>query len=590
MRTHTNRDPLRYYEVVKILGDGSMGSVSKVQKRKNMVGGSARPSFVEAEYRRNLCFGFFFCPAICPVSKEESSKTSALETIDEKGMAVKTIMGKKQEKGFARSGSSMITYGKKYVTYALKSIHLDRVKDAIFKLELMNEVAILQRLDHPHIVKAIETFDYHERLYLVLELCSGGDLYSRDPYDELQACHIIKSVMDAVAYMHSKAITHRDLKFENIMFASLNTFAVKIIDFGLSKKYAGEEHLHDTVGTVYTMAPEVLKGDYDEKVDIWSVGVIAFMLLSSSLPFYGKTRPHVVRKILHGRYGFKGRRWSFVSQKAKDFVTQTLVQNPERRPSALKALKHIWLDRNLDGNKKISPALIDQVQASIQTFSGYGYLKKLALLVLGYKSSEEEIGILHEMFNKFDPSHDGEISIDDFRSVLTAEYDYTLDEIDTMFAAMDVDGTGKVHYSEFLAATIEYTGDISEERLAEAFDRLDSDDSGYITVQNLQDFLGEEVSEGYTDSIIDEADLTRDHRISYAEFLALWNEHDDEQNRAALRSVTKRRSTIDDDSIATSATSGDMEKSTLSADSTDLGGGNYFFDIEKEKTVRGVWV
>jgi serine/threonine protein kinase len=93
-----------------------------------------------------------------------------------------------------------------------------------------------------------ETFDYHDRMYLVLELCSGGDLYSRDPYDEEQACKIACSVVDAVNYMHSKGITHRDLKYENIMFSNPSTYSVKLIDFGLSKKYAMKEHLHDTVG------------------------------------------------------------------------------------------------------------------------------------------------------------------------------------------------------------------------------------------------------------------------------------------------------------------------------------------------------
>ena len=375
------------------------------------------------------------------------------------------------------------------------------------------------------------------------------------------------------------------------MFAHLSTFSVKIIDFGLSKKYAHEEHLHDTVGTVYTMAPEVLKGDYDEKVDVWSVGVICFMLLSSSLPFYGKTRPHVVRKILHGRYGFKGRRWNFVSQKAKDFVTQCLVQNADRRPSAQEALKHVWLDRDIEDKSHISPAIMDQVQASIQTFAGYGYLKKLALLVLGYKSCEEEIGVLRDMFNKFDPSHDGEISIDDFRSVLTAEYDYTLAEIDTMFVAMDIDGTNKVHYSEFLAATIESTGEIAEERIAEAFDRLDSDDSGYITVNNLRDFLGSEISIEYVDTILDEADPNHDHRITYDEFLGLWTEEDDQRNKAALRSVCHRRSTISDSdldsTVSGGSSNGDM---ALSKDSSDLGGGAYFFSAEKEKSMRGLWV
>jgi calcium-dependent protein kinase len=111
-------------------------------------------------------------------------------------------------------------------------------------------VEILRTLDHPHIVKAIETFDYHGQLRLVLELCSGGDLYTRDPYTEQQASGIVQSVLSAVAYLHSRNIVHRDLKFENIMFVSQSlTAEVKLIDFGLSQKYADDTHLHDAVGT-----------------------------------------------------------------------------------------------------------------------------------------------------------------------------------------------------------------------------------------------------------------------------------------------------------------------------------------------------
>lgn len=112
----------------------------------------------------------------------------------------------------------------------------------------------MKGLDHPNIVKAIETFDFRNRLYLVLEICTGGDLYSRDPYSEADAVNIMNCVLSAVTYLHSKGIIHRDLKFENIMFADKKTRSeVKIIDFGLSQKFAANQHLTDAVGTVYTM-------------------------------------------------------------------------------------------------------------------------------------------------------------------------------------------------------------------------------------------------------------------------------------------------------------------------------------------------
>jgi calcium-dependent protein kinase len=634
LRVHRQRDPMRYYEILKVLGDGSMGSVSKVQKRKSAQGGSARRNFVKRETQHNWCWGFLDperCGGnlFCPINKDEQqsfsndvliqpwnskraseknsnnmdpidehSEPNSEPTTDNNGPNNR----ESRVKQFTKSRtSSIVTYEHREQHFALKSIHLDRCKDNVFRRELMNEIAILQRLDHPHIVKAMETYDYKDRLYVLLELCSGGDLYTRDPYTEIQACSIVHDILDAVYYMHGRGITHRDLKFENIMFSSPNSDAVKVIDFGLSKKYSQEEHLHETVGTVYTMAPEVLKGDYDNKCDVWSMGVIAFMLLSSSLPFYGKTRQQVVRKVLHGKYGFKGHRWKPISSEAKEFVMDCLVSNASRRKSAAQMLKHPFILKNIDQDRigEVGFALMDSVAATIQTFAEYERVKKLALLVVAHKSTEEEIGFLRKVFNSFDENLDGEVSLPEFKEGLRA-YHYEEEDLERMFVAMDLDGTGRVHYSEFLAATIEAHGGLSEERLAEAFDRLDSDDSGYITQQNILDFLGDSISAEYAQGIISEADIYHDDRISYEEFLALWSQSTDMKFKKALKDVNYRRVSFDDDasleesmeteSVITEVSGASSDGVYASADSSELGGGQFFFGVEKEKSVRGVWV
>lgn len=607
-----------------------MGSVSKVQKRKSAKGGSARRHFVEREKRHRWCWGlldpercgFSFCP---PKNEDEMRSFSSDLLVQPWNSSTSTdIFGSLENSETSTAGggnhhkktppsresrvkvfasaksSSMITYDSKDVVYALKSIHLDRCKDRVFRQELMNEIAILQRLDHPHIVKAMETFDYKDRLYLVLELCSGGDLYTRDPYTEDQACTIVHAVLDAVAYMHARGITHRDLKFENIMFSTPSSDSVKVIDFGLSKKYSHDEHLTETVGTVYTMAPEVLRGDYDHKCDVWSMGVIAFMLLSSSLPFYGKTRPQVVRKVLSGKYGFKGHRWKLISSHAKEFVMECMVPKPSRRKPAEEMLKHPFILNDFMANqqRQIGFVLMDRVIASIQTFCGYEQIKKLGLLVIAHKSTEDEIGFLRHVFDRFDIVRDGEITLPEFKEALKV-YHYNDEDLERMFVGMDLDGTGKVHYSEFLAATLEAHGSISEERLAEAFDRLDNDDTGFITKQNILDFLGNSVSEEYANAIIDEADIEKDHRISYDEFLALWNAANDEKLQHAFQDVNFRRESYDDSSslgesigsLKTETSSDDFSAGRESAtESTELRGGTFFFGIEKEKSVRGVWL
>jgi serine/threonine protein kinase len=128
------------------------------------------------------------------------------------------------------------------------------VTDKTFVTELRNEVAILKQLDHPHIVRAIETFEHRNQIFMVMELCSGGDLYSRDPYTEEQAARIITSILSAIGYMHGRNILHRDLKYENVLFVNNSPQAeVKLIDFGLSKVYFDKVELTEGVGTIYTM-------------------------------------------------------------------------------------------------------------------------------------------------------------------------------------------------------------------------------------------------------------------------------------------------------------------------------------------------
>ena len=320
-REQVDRDPLFYYEVVKTLGVGSMGSVAKVRKRQNVVGGSARKEIQDAfrrQKRNKECLqipvlGWFFRFCIDTDLKEESIRLSTRNMNSPKSPkpgGAKTLLSRTSSllrpAGLWVDGSDNeadddnefglldeATTGSQVEqnTYAMKSIHLSRVTDESFVNELKNEIDILKKLDHPHIVRAMETFEHRNQIFIVMELCQGGDLYSRDPYTEEEAARIIGSILSAISYMHEFNIAHRDLKYENILFVSDDPKSeIKLIDFGLSKVYGDNAQLTDGVGTIYTMAPEVLKGNYSQTADIWSIGVIAYMLLSSQMPFYGRKR------------------------------------------------------------------------------------------------------------------------------------------------------------------------------------------------------------------------------------------------------------------------------------------------------------
>lgn len=180
----------------------------------------------------------------------------------------------------------------------------------------------------------------------------------------------------------------------------------------------------------------------------------------------------------------------------------------------------MWLNRRHSVTVR-NPEEDEIVKAneSMVKFGNYSKLRKLALMVVAHKSTSNEIGILRKVFQKYDTVGDGQLSYKEFKAAI-GDVGFDEDECRGVFDGIDLDGSGKIRYTEFLAATIESFSSISEERLAEAFDRLDSDDSGYISAANLSEILGDEVSEEEIQEIIKEADIVQDGRISYAEFVS----------------------------------------------------------------------
>jgi len=238
--------------------------------------------------------------------------------------------------------------------YALKQMKVG-AQTEVFTEEIENEVSILRNLDHPNIVKIYEFYqndcdddedNKHRSMDVICELCDGGDLYSRFPYPtEYDAADVIRQIVSAIKYMHDGRVVHRDIKFENIMFESKSPdAAVKLIDFGLSTilRSGKDEFVRTTqcVGTIDTMAPEVLKGVHSAKADMWAIGVVSFMLLSSKQPFFHYKRPIMEESIKKADYSFDTPAWKDVSDHSKDFVSRLLVVDPHHRMSADDAIQH----------------------------------------------------------------------------------------------------------------------------------------------------------------------------------------------------------------------------------------------------------
>ncbi|XP_040265776.1 serine/threonine-protein kinase H1 [Bufo bufo] len=214
-----------------------------------------------------------------------------------------------------------------------------------------SELSVLRRVRHTNIIQLIEVFETQERVYMVMELATGGELFDRiiakGSFTERDATHVLQMVLEGVKYLHTLGITHRDLKPENLLYYHPGTDSkIMITDFGLaSARKKGDDCLMKTTcGTPEYIAPEILvRKPYTNSVDMWALGVISYILLSGTMPFEDDNRTRLYRQILKGKYSYSGEPWPSVSNLAKDFIDRLLMVEPSERMTATQALKHPWV-------------------------------------------------------------------------------------------------------------------------------------------------------------------------------------------------------------------------------------------------------
>jgi len=239
---------------------------------------------------------------------------------------------------------------------AAKLINKKTVKQDLARLQI--EIDILKSVDHPAIIKLFEVFDSEESLYIITEMATGGELFDRivgkGSYKEKDAAFLIKQLVEALAYLHTKDIVHRDLKPENLLLKSKDDDTIiKLADFGLSKIVGQEVMMQTACGTPGYVAPEVLKAQgYGKEVDMWSVGVITYILLCGFPPFYQDNIPLLFESIMTADYDYPAEYWDHISDSAIDFIDSLLVVNPKKRMTAEQALQHKWLTNAPDTELK----------------------------------------------------------------------------------------------------------------------------------------------------------------------------------------------------------------------------------------------
>ncbi|KAG6520436.1 hypothetical protein ZIOFF_017492 [Zingiber officinale] len=414
--------------------------------------------------------------------------------------------------------------------FACKSISKKKLRTAVDVEDVRREVEIMRHLpNHPHVVSLKDTYEDDAAVHLVMELCEGGELFdrivARGHYTERAAAGIMRTIIEVIQECHKNGVMHRDLKPENFLFGNKRENApLKTIDFGLSVFFRPGERFNEIVGSPYYMAPEVLKRNYGPEVDVWSAGVILYILLCGVPPFWAETEQGVAQAILRSNVDFKREPWPKVSDSAKDLVRHMLEPDPKKRLTAQQVLDHTWLQ---NASRAPNVNLGETVRARMQQFSGMNKLKKKALRIVAEYLSVEEVADIKEMFEKLDINQNGKITFEELKLGLhKLGHQISDSDVQILMEAADVDGSGTLNYGEFAALSIHLRKIGNDEHLHKAFSHFDQNKSGYIEIEELSDSLVDDLGpnrEEVINAIIQDVDTDKVgcHNLSLHKFAAL---------------------------------------------------------------------
>ena len=404
------------------------------------------------------------------------------------------------------------------------------------------EIELLKQLDHPNIVKLFEYFSDKEKYYLITEYCKGGDLFElikkKKKFSELSAAYIMYQIFRVLIYCHNTHhLIHRDIKPENIVVFRQNNadddlYDVKLIDFGISKIFNKLETTNDNKvkGSLNYIAPEVLKHKYDEKCDIWSCGVILYILVIGKYPFIGKDKNEILNNIEHGNYSFPDGFVEKSSPEIRDLIQQCLQVNPSVRISAKKALNHPFF--NLYETKEffihVTEAFLNKTINNIKKYETKNSLQELTFTYLVHNyPNQDEITLIYRVFSKFNQNNDGKMTKEELKKGLL-KYLFkgkksraaAEKEANTIFSKLDGDKNGYIECEEFVRAGIDKKLLKNRKVLKFTFDFLDKDRNGEISVEELKEVFGVVNNEGEKAlvELMKSIDTDLNGQISFDEF------------------------------------------------------------------------
>ena len=398
-----------------------------------------------------------------------------------------------------------------------------------------NEIEILRRVSHPNIVNIFEIFEDSKKYYIITEILDGGELFefitNQGTFMESDAAILMKQILQGVNYLHSQYIVHRDLKPENIMLIakpnSGKKYSLKIIDFGTAIQIRPGQKINKFIGTSYYIAPEVLAENYNEKCDVWSCGVIMYILLCGYPPFNGSSNVDIFHNIQYSQPMFNEEEWKDVSPSAIDLIKNMLNKNPNKRFTAEMCLDHKWFKDNemddpfgLKGYNKKS----NQLKA-VNKMAEFVKENKFKQAVLQFITTQfdikQEEDNLRDVFKQFDVEKTGQITKKVFLKELIKLYgeEDAKQLTNKIFNTLDLDGNGDISYNEFLTSIIDSKKFITNDRLDKAFKLFDKDGNGKLSIDEIRAVFGGD--EKKWQKIIEDIDLNDDGEVDFEEFKML---------------------------------------------------------------------
>ena len=368
--------------------------------------------------------------------------------------------------------------------------------------EIINEISILKKLDHPNIIKIFEFYSNSDSYSLITEFCTEGDLSDmikeQVPLSEKQCSFIMYQIFLAINYCHKSNILHSDLKPENILikeYKNNNYPIIKICDFGTSQIFEKGKYERKLTGSSYYVSPEVINNNYNEKCDIWSSGVILYILLSGKMPFNGNSDLEIFEKIKSGKYDLESFPFDSISSEAKNLIKLCLNLDCKKRISAEEALKHSWFKNN--ESKSLYNDIIDKntIHKLMNNLKNYHYnsiIQEISLIYLIHNFCDNpEVSEACKLFNLIDTDHDGKISEKELLKGLKhfSQNINLKEDVETIFRNIDANNNRVIEYEEFVKGAVDKKIFLSEEILRRAFNFFDKDCNGVISFDEIESIL-----------------------------------------------------------------------------------------------------